>query len=216
MKFMFKYAAVAFLAGALHSHGAVIFSETFESPVLPASTYLEIVTGTQTFDSAAWNVVNVDSGGAGIGVYLDRGTFFTPLTGAQVLAFGGGNSPRNPGNNLIETVIPGFTGMTGATISYDYFRTATAGQGVNVLVTDPNNGNAVLYDADHYATGQVFAAALGSQPVGDTVTLTISQIGTTANSDSAIDNVVINAVPEPLAGLLVALGLAGFGIRRRR
>ena len=216
---MFKYAAAAFLAGAVHSHGAVmIFSESFESPVLPGGTYLEIVTGVQTFDSAEWDVVNVDWNGAGIGVYLDSGVYFTPFTGggAQVLAFGGGNSPQNPGDNLIEKVIPGFTGMTAATISYDYFRTATAGQGVNVLVTDPNDGDAVLYDADHYGTGQVVDADFDNLPIGDTVTLTISQIGVTTNSDSAIDNVVINAVPEPMVGLLVALGLAGFGIRRRR
>lgn len=216
MKHMCKCAALAFLAGALHSHGAVIFSESFESPVLPGATYLEIVTGVQTFDGAAWDVVNVDWQGVGVGVYLDRGSTFTPVTGDQVLAFGGGNSPRNPGNNLIETVIPGFTGVSAATISYDYFRTATAGQGVNVLVTDPNDGDAVLYDADHYGTGQVVDADFDNLPIGDTVTLTISQIGVTTNSDSAIDNVVINAVPEPMVGLLVALGLAGFGIRRRR
>ena len=190
--------------------GAVLYFEGFESPVIADGGYTEFETGPVTFDNSGWEVVNP---GSGVGVFIDNNFLFTP--NGQVLGFGGGQSPNG---NSLYTVISGFAGKSSPTISYEFFRVGPApdpGQGVRVTVTDPNNGDAVLYTQDSYGNLQRTNDPI-AQPSGDTVKLTISQIGDTDSSDSAIDSIEISAVPEPATLALFGLGMAATVIRRRQ
>lgn len=186
-----------------------MFTEGFESPSIPLGTDSAQAPGTHTFDNPDWVISSTDE----FGVYLNHGGI--PFLGStsQVLAFGGGNSA---GPNVASILVDGFIGFGSLKISFDHFSTANANQGILVEITDPNNSDALLY-----SSGNVFGAVTITDatstggPVGDSVELTISQVGNTASSDSGIDNIVITGVvPEP--SVLLLLGLGGVAALRRR
>ena len=214
MKRTSAFAVTAFIALASSCSGQVLFIERFESPQIALGDYLEISSGTATFDNPDWLVSNISAMPAEEGVFIDNKFLFNTDT-SQVLGLGGGQAPAG---NQIERLISGFTGTTAPTISYDYFTMGTETQGIQVDVTDPDNFENLLYRGSFISSGRVNGMQF-AVPTGDSIRLKISQIGSTINSDSGIDNIQVTAlrVPEPSAAMLALLGVATMvGLRRRR
>ena len=214
MNTSFAVSIAAFLALATPGFGQVLFIERFEDPDISTGGFLEIPTGPASFDNPDWLVTNVSDATQAVGVFIDDQLVFNTGTG-QVLAFGGGQSPTG---NRIERLISGFTGTMNASISFDFFNTGAKVQGIRVDLTDPGNGENVLYSQSFLASGQVTEVPF-AVPTGDVVRIRVSQIGSTTNSDSAIDNIRVTSVlvPEPTSAMLTMVGLVSMlGIRRRR
>lgn len=198
--------------GCGSTFAAVNFVETFESPTV-TSSYDIVPGGTQAFDHPDWEITNP---GDDLGVVLYEDENQTTAGGAviqsQVIGFGGG---QDADANQISRSISGFTGTSIRAISFDHYLIAAAGQSTTIQVTDPNDGDAVLYSGVFATTTSVDGAPFLA-PAGDTVDLTITQSGNSNNSDTAVDNIEIVAVPEPTVAALGLLSLGALSFRRRR
>ena len=210
----------------LHSSAfaVVVFEEGFDSPLITganpnnmsiASTPSTVPVGEQSFDNAGWVVINTaDADPSPFGVFLTTDPGLMMGTG-QALAFGGANTSGNSVSILIE----GFDEMELPSITFEHRQIGTSGQTMEIVVTDPEDGfDTVLYSK----TGITGDSAVpvdenfALSPTGNTVIVTITQTGTTTNSDGSIDNLTITAIPEPSLAILGALGVLIGLIRRRR
>lgn len=202
-------AAVALLSPC--AHAAVNFFEGFETPLVPDPPgFVGIPDGT-AFDNG-WTVLSTSE----FSVYLVEANFEwavgNPLAGdSQAVVFGGGQLP----GGVISILVGGFTDMELPSIKFDHWADGTEGQTTIVTVTDPNDGGNELYSNEATGDGSV-DGTFTAQPVGDEVLVTVTQGGSSTDSDASIDNLMITAIPEPSISLLGALGVLIGLIRRRR
>lgn len=188
-----------------------IFTEGFQNPALPLDMDVGVPTGMVNFENLGWEILNNDPI-FGVGIFL---TNKAPLAlgGSQALGLGGGQSSGSSASIMIA----GFSGVFLPSIEFDYTASGTETQGTTITITDPANGDNVLFSATVFGNGLV-NSPFDFNPIGDFVELTITQAGISTNSDTAVDNIAIFAspIPEPGRAALLALGLCAALSRRRR
>jgi len=179
---------------------AVLFSETFENPITITQT---IPTGPFTFDNT-WNIISESGNGVAL------------LSSPQRITLGFSDS--NVINSL-DITIPGFTEIIDPTmISFEHISDgANNTQFAQVLITDPSNSDAILYDSGPLLNSITVNNATFTPPTGDTINILIQHRGgSTISSDNSFDNIMITTVPEPSSSLLITLAGIGFLQYRRR
>lgn len=199
--FLFVLSAVGMAA-----HANLILNGSFEGGVWEPNGDKTTVVGAGSSQIAGWSVVNtslawIENGNPFNGYMASHGSRFLDLTGYSNTA------PYSGVYQMVETV-PGMTYL----LTFD--------QGVHPAYTSSIN----CIKAVAAGTEQVFTAERGDKPKWVTqqfvfkataMQTKVELLGALATpSDIGLDNVSMVAVPEP--GTLLALGLGGLLIKRRR
>jgi hypothetical protein len=198
---------------------AVIFSNSFESPLLPPGGISFHAAGT-TFDG--WAVTGVPPFGDVLlldDTYNENGNnpLFNAQHGNQSLDITGtGNTGPNGVNREIATVagqeyeLSFYVGRADSTANGFYLTPSTVGVSLDGGPTlSFTNSNVTANGVNWLLVGVLFTA------LDSSTNLSFLNL-TTTNSFAGVDNVTIASVPEPASLAIWGLGLAGIGIYRRR
>jgi len=206
--------AVVAIAGlgftATSANAAIIFTESFESPVGDA---LEIPSGSTTFDNP---VTTAMSTGSWVGRMQQTEGTTNPFSGNQFYEMNGSSTLDS---SILFEVAAANTLANGNTLTVSIYSASVWSDTVDETFDVIVSGGAVGTQSDTADSGRgVWQQHTFDFTVTDATQAVDLQIlatrGSTASEDMAIDLITVDAVPEPATMSLLALG--GLGLLRRR
>jgi hypothetical protein len=192
----------------------LIVNGSFETPVVPAGSTLNFPGGSTGI--TGWTMVGVDSDLISTS-FTQSGVTFNAQDGQQWIDLAGhtSNSQTSGATQSITTVAGGLYAVSFYVGSADdnvnnFFFPSTIDLSINggprVHFTNP------IAPSNHLDWAQFVVPFVAT---GSSTNLTFYNGGASNNFLSALDNVVVDAVPEPSSVVLIGLGVVGFLGRRR-
>jgi len=202
--------AMLTLLTASPSEADLLVNGSFETPIIPAGGFIDYVGGSTAL--TGWSVSGVDVNTVS-GTFTQDGIVFEAEDGKQLMDLSGytSNSSSNGISQTVTTVIGQSYSLSfyvGSATDHYLFDASTVdlsiGGGTLTSYTNSTTpSNMVdwkLFTVNFAATDTMTSIAFfdGSGP---------------SNYESLLDNVSLNAVPEPSAVILVSLGVVGIMMR---
>lgn len=213
---MLLTACVAMLTATPVLAANLVVNGSFENPAVPTASFINYLGGSTAI--TGWTVVGVDSA-VSEDTFMQSGITFQAQDGNQMIDLAGvtSNSMTSGVTQNISTTINQVYEISfyvGSATDSNFFFPSTIDLsidgGARVSYTNPtaptNMLNWKLFTVNFTATNS-------------TTNLTFFNGGTSNNFESELDNVSVNAVPEPSSIVLAAFsfaGLAAWGWRRRK